>query len=61
MYARDVMTTRFVTLKPDHTVAQAVDRFRSASREQGKNVFGLRVTDVVKDDLYRVMECFVLA
>ena len=45
MHASAVMTTRFMTLKPDNTIAEAVDRFQTASREQGKNVFGLMVTD----------------
>lgn len=45
MHACDVMITRFMTLKPDETIAQAVNRFQAASREQGKNVFGLMVTD----------------
>jgi len=45
MYASDVMTTRFMTLKPDNTIAEAVKRFKEASRQQGKNVFGLMVID----------------
>lgn len=45
MKARDVMTTRFWTLKADDSISQAVKRFRQASREQGKNVFGMMVTD----------------
>ena len=45
MKARDVMTTRFLTLKPDDSIAEAVNRFRQASREQEKNVFGMMVTD----------------
>jgi CBS domain-containing protein len=45
MKARDVMTTRFTTLKTDDTISEAVNRFRQASREQGKNVFGMMVTD----------------
>lgn len=45
MHASDVMTTRFMTLKPDNTIAKAVERFQTASREQGKNVFGLMATD----------------
>jgi len=45
MHAADVMTTRFMTLKPDNTITEAVKRFEAASREQGKNVFGLMVTD----------------
>ncbi|GAB6905464.1 putative signal transduction protein with CBS domain containing protein [Desulfosarcina cetonica] len=45
MKARDVMTTRFWTLRADDTIADAVNRFREASRKQGKNVFGMMVTD----------------
>ncbi|MCB2149248.1 MAG: CBS domain-containing protein [Deltaproteobacteria bacterium] len=45
MHATDVMTTRFMTLKPGNTITEAVNRFQAASREQGKNVFGLMVTD----------------
>ncbi len=45
MLASDVMTTRFVSLKPENTIAEAVNHFQAASREQGKNVFGLMVTD----------------
>ena len=45
MFASDVMTTDFTTLKPDDTIAEAVNRFQAASQEQGKNVFGLMVTD----------------
>lgn len=45
MHAADVMTTRFMTLKPDDTITEAVNRFKAASREHGKNVFGLMVTD----------------
>ena len=45
MIARDVMTTRFMTLRPDNTIAEAVNRFQEASRQQNKNVFGLMVTD----------------
>ena len=46
MIARDVMTTRFQTLSADETIADAVRHFQQASREQGKNVFGMMVTDV---------------
>ncbi|BBO88616.1 HPP family protein [Desulfosarcina ovata] len=45
MQARDVMTTHFSTLKVDDTIAEAVNRFRQASRDQGKKVFGMMVTD----------------
>jgi len=45
MLARDVMTTCFMTLKPEDAIAEAVRRFQAASRLQGKSVFGLMVTD----------------
>ena len=45
MKARDVMTARFWTLKTDDSIYEAVNRFREASREQGKNVFGMMVID----------------
>ena len=45
MRAKDVMTSRFKTLKAGDTIAEAVNRFRQASREQGKNVFGMMVVD----------------
>ena len=44
MHASDVMTTRFRTLSPRDTIAEAVNRFNTASREQQKNVFGLVAT-----------------
>ncbi|OGP71271.1 MAG: signal transduction protein [Deltaproteobacteria bacterium RBG_13_58_19] len=43
--ARDVMTTRFFTLGPEATIAQAVRVFRQASQETGQRVFGLMVTE----------------
>ncbi len=45
MTARDVMTTRVHTLKPEQTVADAVRIFREASEEEGRKVFGMIVTD----------------
>ena len=45
MLASDVMTRDFLTLKPENSIAEAVNRFQSASGAQGKNVFGLMVTD----------------
>jgi CBS domain-containing protein len=45
MHATDVMMTRFMTLNPDNSITEAVKRFEAASQEQGKNVFGLMVTD----------------
>ena len=43
--ARDVMDTRFYTLKPEDTVADAVRAIQEASRETGQTVFGIMVTD----------------
>lgn len=57
MKARDVMTTRFSTLKPDDTISAAVNRFRQASREQGKNVFGMMVTDA-RDQLVGMLSMY---
>ena len=45
MIASEVMTTDFSTLNAEDTIADAVKTFRQASREQGKNVFGMMVTD----------------
>ena len=45
MLASDVMQTRFHTLHPHNTVAEAVRMFHVASREEGQKVFGLMVTD----------------
>ena len=41
MLARDIMDTRFHTLRPRETVAQAVRMFQAASREEGRKIFGL--------------------
>ncbi len=43
--ARDVMTTRFFTLRPENTIAQAVQVFQQASQETRQRVFGLMVTE----------------
>ncbi|MDZ7581758.1 MAG: CBS domain-containing protein [Deltaproteobacteria bacterium] len=43
MLARDIMETRFHTLRPDETVAQAVKMFQTAGRVEGKKIFGLIV------------------
>jgi len=45
MLARDIMDTRFHTLKSHETVTQAVKMFQTASREEGKKIFGLIVVD----------------
>ncbi len=34
--AREVMTQRYHTLTPDHTVAEAVRTFKTASRDEGR-------------------------
>ncbi len=43
--ARDVMDTRFYTLRPESTVAEAVRALQRAGAEQGQTVFGMVVTD----------------
>jgi CBS domain-containing protein len=43
--ARQVMDTRFFTLKPEMTIASAVHLFQQAGQELGRTVFGLMVTD----------------
>ena len=43
--ARDVMDTRFHTLRPEDTVADAVRTLHEAGRETGQTVFGVMVTD----------------
>jgi CBS domain-containing protein len=45
MTARDVMETRFWTLKPEMRIDEALGLFREARREQGQTVFGMMVTD----------------
>jgi CBS domain-containing protein len=45
MFARDIMDTRFHTLRPTHTIAEAVRAFETATVEEGKRIFGLMVTD----------------
>jgi CBS domain-containing protein len=43
--ARAVMNTRFATLSPDSTIVDAVRMLQSASKEYGRRVFGMMVTD----------------
>ena len=45
MRARDIMDTRFHTLRPDQSIADAVRTFHSASIVEQKKIFGLMVTD----------------
>ena len=43
--ARDVMSTRFFTLKTETPIGEAVHVFKEAGRESGRAVFGLMVTN----------------
>jgi CBS domain-containing protein len=43
--ARQVMDTRFQTLGPDTSIAEAVKTFQHISLEQGRPVLGMMVTD----------------
>ncbi len=43
--AREVMATDFFTLRPGDSIAQAVRVLGQASRETGRRVFGLMVTE----------------
>ncbi len=45
MIARDIMQTRFHTLSPRDTIAEAVKHFQIAIEDEQKKVFGLMVTD----------------
>ncbi len=42
---KDVMTTRFHTLSPEQPLSDAVAMFQDATREEGRKVFGMMVTD----------------
>jgi CBS domain-containing protein len=42
---KDVMTRRFHTLSPEMSLSQAVGRFRTASEAEGRQIFGMMVTD----------------
>jgi len=45
MIASDIMQTRFHTLAPGDTIAEAVKYFESAGESEKKKIFGLMVTD----------------
>jgi len=45
MRARDIMDTRFHTLRPGQSIADAVKMFHDASTTEHKKIFGLMVTD----------------
>jgi len=44
MIARDVMYAEFLTLRPDHTVAEAVEIFYQPGEDSSRQIFGLMVT-----------------
>ena len=45
MFARDFMDTRFHTLHPRQSIADAFAAFQRASASEGKKVFGMMVVD----------------
>ena len=45
MIARDIMQSRFHTLHPQNTIAEAVQLFQTVTESEKKKVFGLMVTD----------------
>ena len=45
MIARDIMQTRFHTLSPENTIAEAVKYFQTSGESEKKKIFGLMVTD----------------
>jgi CBS domain-containing protein len=45
MRARDIMATRFHTLRPGQSIADAVKAFHTSSTEEQKKVFGMMVID----------------
>ena len=45
MIASDIMQTRFHTLSPENTIAEAVKCFKTAGDAEKKKIFGLMVTD----------------
>ncbi len=45
MFARDIMSSRFHTLRPTDSISEAVKMFHAASVEEQRRIFGLMVTD----------------
>lgn len=45
MRARDIMDTRFHTLRPGQSITDAVKAFHTASTEEQKKIFGMMVID----------------
>lgn len=57
MVASDIMSSRFHTLRPSHSIAEAVKMFHTASVEEQKRIFGLMVTDE-KDHLVGMLSMY---
>ncbi len=57
MFAKEVMDTRFHTLRPRQSIAEAVAAFRAASQKEKKKVFGMMVTDE-KDRLVGMLSMY---
>ena len=45
MRARDIMDTSFHVLNPRDDIASAIKKFQSASRREGRKIFGMMVVD----------------
>ena len=45
MIARDFMDTRFHTLNPQQSIAEAVAAFKAATQKERRKIFGMMVTD----------------
>ena len=43
--AKDIMSTKFHTLTPQTPLNEAVKSFKQASKEEGRKIFGMMVTD----------------
>lgn len=43
--ARDLMSTKFLTLRPEFLISQAVKEFKRASQVEGRKIFGMMVLD----------------
>ncbi len=43
--AKDVMTPRFHTLSPEMPISEALKRFQQATEAEGRQIFGMLVTD----------------
>jgi len=57
MIAREIMQTRFHTLSPHDTIAEAVKHFQKAVTDERKKIFGLMVTDE-KDHLVGMLSMY---